>query len=238
MRNGLPTAIDQFQITAGHLVVGGQVQFTPEGDFQSARLDNLQLGRTQAAGEISVNADGSIAITLNRGTLDLEPFLDGEGDNADSDGSQRISIAASLDRVWLTEDGFLSQVSGTMQFAGPTWLSGRVDAASSSGMPILMTLDPIENGRFLRITADDAGSVLRDLDLVRSVRDGRLVIAARFRDYEEGKPLVGDIDLTDFRLVDAPLVAEVVSIAGITGISRRSSGRRHRIWADVDHIQA
>ena len=44
------------------------------------------------------------------------------------------------------------------------------------------------------------------------------MIAARFRDNEPGQPLVGDIDVTDFRLVDAPLLARIISIAGVTGI--------------------
>ncbi|MEZ5669491.1 MAG: AsmA-like C-terminal region-containing protein [Alphaproteobacteria bacterium] len=217
LRDGNPFAIDRFDVDAGDLAASGRVDFNADGTLRAVELQDLRLGRTQVAGRVEPTANDGLAITLNSGTFDLQPLLEADDDGPD-ESTRPIAIAATLDKVWLTGDGFVSGVTGTMQLVGSTWVNGRIAASSTSGAPVEVTLDPTENGRFLRVTTNDAGSLLNDLDLVRSVRDGRLVVAARFRDHEPGQPLVGDIDLTDFRLVDAPLLARIVSIAGVTGI--------------------
>ncbi len=218
LQGGVPVALERFAIEAEGLSAAGRMQFGPGGAFQSADLQSLSVHRTQVAGRIEAAANGVLAVRLDRGVLDLQPLLDDEEEADDASRTRVIDVAANLDRIWISDDGFLSQVSGAMQLVGPTWFSGQIDAATSAGAPVMLSLEPTDTGRFLRLTTSDAGSMLRDLGLISSVRDGRMVLSARFRDREPGRPLVGDLDISDFRLVDAPLLARVVGIAGVTGI--------------------
>lgn len=209
-------AVERFVVEAEGLAAAGSAQFAADGSFLTARLDRLAVHRTDVSGSVARAANGILDLRLERGVLDLKPVLD--DDSEDANPTQVINVAAALDRIWISDDGYLSRVSGNVQLVGSTWFSAQLSAVTTTGAPVAVSLEPTENGRFLRITTDDAGALLADMGLVRSVRDGRLVVSARYRDNEPGRPLVGDLDISDFRLVNAPLLARVISIAGVTGI--------------------
>lgn len=217
LQDSAPVAIEQFDLDAGSLQASGRLQFTSEGDVHTVDLSNLAVGRTQVAGRIELLANNGIDVRLDGGVLDLVPLRERE-DEALGDPNRILTITAVLDRIWVNENGYLNQVSGNLQFVGSRWFEGAVEARASNGVPVQVSLEPTENGRFFRATTDDAGTLLSDLDLTQSLRGGRLVISARVRENEPGRPLVGDLDISDFRLVDAPLLARIISIAGVTGI--------------------
>lgn len=218
LHNSVPFAIERFDVNAGDLTVAGRVQFAEDGAFRALDLLNLSLGRTQVAGRVETVANNGLAIRLEGAALDLQPMMDDESEETSTNRTRVLTITAALGRVWISDDGFANQVNGTIQLVGPTWFSGQINMTSTTGTTAQVVLEPTDSGRFLRVTADDAGGLLRDLDLVDSVRGGRLVLSARFRDNEPGRPLVGDLDVSDFRLVDAPILARIISIAGVTGI--------------------
>lgn len=217
LADGRLSRIERFSVQAQGLAVAGSAGFAADGSFQSAALDRLAAHRTDTAGSVTQGADGILDVRFDRGVLDLKPLLDDDSEE-ESNPTQVTNVAVALERVWVSEDGYLSGVTGVAQLVGSTWFSGQLAATTTAGAPVALSLEPTESGRFLRLTSSDAGSLLADLGLVNSVRDGRLVVSARYRDSEPGRPLVGDLDISDFRLVDAPLLARVISIAGVTGI--------------------
>lgn len=73
-------------------------------------------------------------------------------------------------------------------------------------------------GRTVSVTAADGGALLRALDLTDAVQGGRLAISGRYEDRQPGRPLVGQADMTDFRVRNAPVLAKLLQAMTLYGV--------------------
>jgi len=75
-----------------------------------------------------------------------------------------------------------------------------------------------DGGYDLAVTAEDMGAVLRALDVLDSVSGGRFEIVGRSPGPLPHGPLEARIDATDYLLVEAPVLAQLLTVASLTGI--------------------
>jgi hypothetical protein len=94
-----------------------------------------------------------------------------------------------------------------------------------AGKPMAVRMRPDGNGRAFSVTAADAGAVLKALDVTSNVRGGTLDLAGRYDDADPKSPFKGKIDIRNFRLEGAPLIAKVLSVASLTGIRNVLTGQ-------------
>lgn len=95
-----------------------------------------------------------------------------------------------------------------------------VAATAADGQPISLVVGPDGKGnRHLRMTSDDAGTIFRALDFTRSIRGGKLDVSGVYDDSKQGSPLNGTLTIDDFRIVDAPVLANILTVGSLTGIS-------------------
>ena len=81
-----------------------------------------------------------------------------------------------------------------------------------------VTLSPKNGKRHLSVTAYDAGAVLKTFEFYKDIVGGKLMLEATFEDMSVDSNIMGTAKIHDFRLVDAPVLARLLSIASITGI--------------------
>ncbi|HMA50098.1 MAG TPA: AsmA-like C-terminal region-containing protein, partial [Magnetospirillaceae bacterium] len=77
----------------------------------------------------------------------------------------------------------------------------------------------------LSITSSDAGSVLKEDDIFDTVKGGALSITGTLQDDDPARPLTGIAKIDDFQLVHAPVLAKLLTVAGLTGIVDLLSGQ-------------
>ncbi len=82
-----------------------------------------------------------------------------------------------------------------------------------------------DDGYGLTIEANDAGAVLRALDILDTIQGGRLAIVGRSEGPLPASPLEARIEARDYVVVDAPLLARLLTVASLTGISDLLSGK-------------
>ncbi len=112
-----------------------------------------------------------------------------------------------------------------VQVDGDLW-SMDVTAIPESGEPLSLKVGPDEKGlRRLRMTSNDAGTIFRALDFTRSIRGGKLNVSGLYDDGVEGSPLRGTLTIDDFRVVDAPVLANILTVGSLTGIGDTLSGK-------------
>ena len=70
----------------------------------------------------------------------------------------------------------------------------------------------------MTISAEDAGAALRAFDLYESMTGGTLKIKGAFDDSKPTSPLTGRLTVDDYRIVDAPALAQFISLMALTGI--------------------
>src|SRR5690606_10012089 len=122
-------------------------------------------------------------------------------------------------------DAFFSGVAVHMvQVDGRTW-SMDVSAADDDGTPVMLKIGPDETGaRTLDMSSNDAGTVFRALDFTRSLRGGILKASGTYDDSKPGSPLSGILSIDKFRIVNAPVLANILTLGSLTGINDTMRG--------------
>ena len=88
-----------------------------------------------------------------------------------------------------------------------------------------LTIRPGKDGnRNLVMTSSDAGAVMRIMEFYDSMVGGKLEITGRYDDKELGNPLSGNLQVTDYRVTEAPVLTRVLSIMALTGILEALEG--------------
>jgi hypothetical protein len=98
------------------------------------------------------------------------------------------------------------------------------DARLGKGKRFRVRLKPEGKGRTLLIQSDDAGSTFRAFDITDNVVGGQLQVKATYDDSLPDRPLKGRVLVNEYRLTKAPVLAELLTIASVTGIPDLLSG--------------
>lgn len=191
------------------------------GVLQSLSATRLKLGRTElAANAVRLPHDG-FRVSLAGERFDLERFL--ELVRSDRDGSNRIGFSYDLDfrfaRVFASAGLELADASGSAQGEG-----GRVRKASAVGSlaqggKVTLELTPIEGARRLKLTSDRGGETLKTLGLYEGASGGHLALQATIDDAQPQTRVTGELELSDFRVLRAPVLAQILSLGSFGGIA-------------------
>jgi len=100
---------------------------------------------------------------------------------------------------------------------------GNSEAAPVAAKPPEKTVNidfhPVDEGGYsLSVTAEDMGAVLRALDILDTVSGGRLEIVGRSHGALPHGPLNAHLEAQDYLLVQAPILARLLTVASLTGI--------------------
>lgn len=217
-----PARIDRLSLTAPGLVAEGDVTLTPDGGLSIARFNRVELGDwMQGAVEVTGRGAGrSVAVTVTEGSADLrrkpaEAASDGEG-GAGAD----LPLIFNLSSLRITESISLTRFRG--EFSSRAGFNGRFSALVNDGAAVTGTVVPSANGSAVRVRSDNAGGVLASAGVFASARGGQLDLTLRPRP-EEGR-YDGRAEMTNIRVVDAPILAELLNAVSVVGMLEQLNG--------------
>jgi len=143
-----------------------------------------------------------------------------------ADPLRRTAVRADIGTAIGNHGTSFSDVHVDMvQIDGDLW-SMDVSAVPEGGDALSLKVGPDEKGlRHLRMVSNDAGTIFRALDFTRSIRGGKLIVSGVYDDSVEGSPLGGTLTIDDFRVVDAPVLASILTVGSLTGIGDTLSGK-------------
>lgn len=218
--------IPKFLIQTAGLSVAGAARYAKDGTgLNRIDFDRLAYGRTDLKGALVSLADGGWHVIAHGPSLDLAPVFDTllrgepEGEMEETVATMKINLTTDMDKVWVDGDSFISKVSGTFSRSDKLWKSIRLKGTVGPGKSMQLTIDPLKNGkRSLKLVSNDAGTVLRTFEYYDTMVGGDLTISGVYDDTAPGQPLDGRVEIKNFRIVDAPTLAHLVSILALTGI--------------------
>ncbi len=223
--------IPEFSLMSEGLDIKGAVAYAPDGTgISKIEFENLVYGRTNVKGALIPKDDGGWEVGLHGPSFDFSVYwgelFSGEPDEQGKESLlPNLTMAIEIDRVWINEFQSMENVSGTFSYADEVWktflLSSKLDDGASLDISIRANED---NTRSLTLRSDDAGNTLRFLDAYNSMTGGSLTITGIFDDTVPGNPLKGQLSVNDYRIVDAPALAHILSIMALTGILDALSG--------------
>lgn len=217
--------VPRFTVTADGLEVGGSVALTEAGGLQRLELARLAVGDSRLSGVLARDGTGFRA-EIEGAYLDARPFLEAEDGEADADAADGtepaealppLVVEAKLDTVRLADAGVIDTVRGRIERGDGQWRAIRLQGTPEGGQPFIFVLgrEAQSQRRTFIARTDDAGSLLRATGLIDTVRGGRLQADGTVTPDGVAE---GMLVITDYRVVDAPLLARILSVAALTGI--------------------
>lgn len=211
---GVPLAVDSFNLAAGDLMAHGRADLDPEtGALRRLELDRLVFGENDLRAALAFDADGGYRIGLAGASLDLRPYFE------DDDGTlPDLSLKADIERV-ITRDGqVLKGVAAALRLADDRWEVMRVDSMLGDGKRLAMRIGRSQGERFFWMESDDGGEVLRALGIFDDAIGGDLTILAAIDPDEAPGAVKGELKIRNFKVLNAPLLARILSVAAVTGV--------------------
>ena len=227
LSSGHPVDLSNASINSGDPAAGGflarwRATFAPDGKtFSQVDIDALKVGLTDIKGSVALSPAGA-SISLSGPGLNLGPFL--KGDTTPSGGNRpALDLDIHVDRLYVEPDRWLSRVSFVGRRGPERWLTADLQADTSDDpnakSHAALALQMFEDGhQSLDMVADDAGAFLRADGVTPNVVGGRLVIHGATDTARAGQPIVGHLNMSAYRVVGAPILARVLSVALLTGV--------------------
>lgn len=220
--------IPRFKVEARDLVTEGSVAFEA-GKARAVTFGRLHYGRTDLAGMLTLRGDAGLDIAVRGASFDAKPVLAGEpepakpqrpGAAADkTDELPPMTITAHLDKLWLGDKAALGKVDLSLTRDGKEWRTARLDARlDGSGKPVTLTMQPADGRRSFSAVSDDAGGVFHALDIFDNMRGGKLQVHGTVQGSGRDEVIAGKAEVADYKVVNAPALAQLLSVAALTGI--------------------
>lgn len=222
-----PAVIEALAVDAAGLDATGSVTLRDGGGLDRARFDRVRLRDwLDASVELAGRGAGAApAVSLTSGTVDLRRMDLGPGGGR---GGAGAPLTVALDRVRVSEGIALTGVRGTFSTAGG--FSGRFAGRINGEAPVEGQVAPATHGSMVRVTSADGGAVLSAAGIFPNARGGQLDMTLTPR-ADTGYD--GEATLSDVRLRNAPVLAELLSAASVVGLLEQLNGTG-MLFTDAD----
>ncbi|MCC1491633.1 hypothetical protein J1C49_03330 [Cognatishimia sp. F0-27] len=220
---GTPVTIDSLSLTGAGLEARGGLSLTDAGGLRSLRFDTLKVGdwldvRARLDGRGAGVAPG---VEIAGGTLDLRRAPFGNGAGGARGGGGAVPMKVALDRLQVTNTIALTRFAGEFEAAGA--LDGRFTARIDGKSPIEGRLTAQGGASAVRIVGADAGDILEDAGLLKTVQNGDFSleltpVRGRAGQYD------GRLLILGARLREAPAIAALLDAVSVVGLIDQLNG--------------
>ena len=220
-----PTRISNLVLTAADLALSGQAEIAG-GKLTHAEFDRVTVGQSDFTAAVRRDPDGGFAVDVRGPRFDFRPYLDDmlQSKAPNAEKSPPLRLTASFGQLILTDDRWLTGFAATAARLDDQWST--VDASGTLGAdaPMRLTIRPAGKRRQLLLTSNDAGAVLKAIGVSDNTVGGVIKLQAEMQDDLPEAPIKGTIQMDKFKVVKAPLMARILTVASLSGITALLSG--------------
>lgn len=221
--------IPSFQVQAGDLATSGQIAFDGNGRAKRVDFQKLSFGRTSVQGTLGLRPGGGMDVAFRGPSFDAEAAIatSDEEKQRRAEGRPRpkstmppMSITLDVGRLWVSAKGAVLDAQLSLARDAEEWrslsLKGNVGERHS---PLAVTMAPAGAGkRSVKVTSDDAGAMAQAFDAYADLRGGKLLIEGQIDDTKPEQPLTGTLKVANYNVVNAPVLARLLTVAALGGI--------------------
>ena len=211
--------IEDFEMVAGGLAIAGTLGLGPQGVFERADFDRVSYGLNDMSLSLRPLQGGGYIVAVDGASFDLRPFTEDLADFSAPSAALPLRVNARLTRLIVDDAIQLSGVDLRAERGRKLWETARIEGRFTDGETLLVELSRGEERRRLTVASADAGSFARTLGYFDNATGGTLTLTAEIYDDEPGSPIRGVLRVDDFRVVRAPALARILTVASLTGIT-------------------
>jgi len=117
----------------------------------------------------------------------------------------------------------LSQVALKAEYDGKVTRTASISGRAGGGA-FALDIAPAPGGRRLSGKAEDAGGLLKALDLVDDMRGGTMTLSGTYDDRRADHALSGNAEIAEFRMIQAPALAKLLQAMTLYGLVQMVQG--------------
>lgn len=219
-----------FDGSGAGLSTRGQLRMSG-GKFQRVDFEHLVAGRNDLQGFVEAK-DGGYVVRAKGASIDVAGIFSTDDTpppqerkpKAERPKPTPLDIKISADKIWLGEKRWFDAVSATLLRQPDGWHTVEVAAKVGPNLKdFSVNYGQKNHYRDLTAYSDDAGETLRMLGTIDNAMGGTLQVTG----VEEtaDAPLKGELLVENFRVLNAPVLARILSAASLTGIVQSMSGK-------------
>lgn len=237
LTRGVSNRVAAFRLAAPDLAVRGEARLASGGDaLAEVTVHELTQGRTRVAVHAVPRPGGGYAASVRGERFDATPLFDsgtptgppGTGSAAGAAAAEPpppLALTVALGEVLLGSGRSLRNVSGSLERSAEGWTAIDLAATAGASDRLRLVMEPVGPGvaQYL-LTSTDAGAALSGLRVGNAVRGGTLSLSG----VRQGPPGAyrygGRVRIDRFRLVDPPVLAQLLSATSPAGLDNLLSG--------------
>lgn len=221
------TGITRLAVRAGDLEFLGNGEFDTDNKLLHLNGERLAFAQNDLAFKLSWLADGTKKLDFSGRRLDLRSYFDESVAIAEPEhpAQEPFDLTMQIDQVVVTDDIGLTDVRATASRRNGIWSRVNSRALINAGPGVRMFVKPAGEARKLMLFAQDAGAVARALGIAKGVSGGKLRLDAVLplgRGWRNG--VSGTLRAANFKVVNAPVLAQMLSLGSLTGIADALGG--------------
>jgi hypothetical protein len=228
MKNETVLSVAPISFTSGDMKVRGSLTFAPSsGNLDIIEIDELSTGETKISGKVDLEPGGAITLHITGQALDLTDlmdhwFHDRDDENQEDDETPGdLDIRVELDRLYFNkpEARYVDGLSLSLLRRNNEIRSANAQMRVPTTNDVFgFSIEPTGDMRYLSAATEDAGDVLRVLGVVETVKGGQLSLTGQLEDQVHDQDMSADLKITQFSVVDAPILAQILTLASFKGI--------------------
>jgi hypothetical protein len=134
-----------------------------------------------------------------------------------SGGSTEVFL--NIEQLVMANGELLADVRGSIHTVGQEWDRLVLNGAFGDRANVFVQVAREDaQTRKVTLTSEDAGRFLRAVDMYENLLGGRLTIEGTVDERDIAQPFTGKVNVAEFRVVNAPIAARVLSAASLTGL--------------------
>ncbi len=214
--------VKDFNVTAGGLTADGSLSFTGADKPLDFTVRRVTVGKTDVGAQIARDDTGKYSISVKGASYDAGRMIDGAlSSNGGEEAVPDLTFTGNVDRLIALNGVIAHNVTASLASVDNRWRDVKVHGDLDGGKTLDVTIAPDTDHRTVSITSDDAGTVIRAIDMYSNAKGGTLALTGDIDDSKPQSPMTGRLHMEDFSVVNAPGLAKLLTIGSLTGISNR-----------------
>ncbi|QJE73200.1 hypothetical protein HHL28_08960 [Aerophototrophica crusticola] len=229
--DGKPILIPAFLVQTGELRAEGRLDLRPaDYGIDHLVLERFRLGQSNARIDLRGKPDGSQVVDVRGQSFDIRPFRKddpekGKSPPAAEEKPTPLAITFDLDQAIMGDEGqAIRRAVGQLSRTGKAWDLAVLDAQVGEKGTVRVRYGPEGDRLALSIESDDAGAAFREFDVLSQLRGGSLTVVGRSDPRDPKRTVTGEVDIRDYKVQDAPVLARLLSAAGPEGFANFVAG--------------
>lgn len=223
-------SVDHFKIEAGAFSTSGEITFAELLKDSALSIDTLKLhkfrlGATKLAADVRRDKNRRYMITVKGGRLNAAPFIDRLQEISEKSQLPAFQLSGTFEKLSTGRGAPTKNVNMKLHYNGNRWeFIDMVGALPGDGKAIEFRIRPNTQGQVMAVYSADAGMFLKAMGITNTIVGGSVEVSA-VRKGGAHTPWIGTAKMKKFRLANAPGIAQLLTIASLTGLSNLVAGK-------------